>query len=232
MSVKGNESNMTDWTQSTVMGFDKESKGGNGDGIITEDEFIKAASEASGGQISEDTARNWFKDLHKASGSDEEGINFKRVPESKRNDIASFFERQGREISVTAKADNAINLPGAFEKMDEKGNGEVTKNEFRKYVSEKMPGGDLLGQADIDTMFKIFSGGDNEEGGNVITKDEFENTTVGDSGESFSELISRHVDELTYNPPSPEQKMIEAINQLIETLQQQQQSESTDEFKY
>lgn len=209
--------NMKVWDQAALESFDGED---GGVGVVTQQEFIKAM-ESYG--VPEDQAKIFFSGMKSAAGQkNEEGISFKKgLSDSEQNAIAKEFHKQATKLNAFQLKDNAINAPGAFEKIDTNGDGEINRQEFIEYVTEKMPGGDLIDREDAALYFDMLATikGDPEAGEKaVITKDEWE--TKDSKGKSVTDVLQETATQLVENPPTSEEKYMKAMEKMIETLEE------------
>lgn len=156
-----------DWNSEIVAEFDGKA-GTKADGKIDEDEFVAAASEASGGAVSEGEAKKWFAEM---TGFDGEGDNPKTVTTARLESkgMKGHFAEQLDDMNRKTIHGASFNNPEVFDKIDvEPKNGQISLVELKTYVKKEMPNGSKIPDAALDEWFKQVSGGD----GN-ISKDDF-----------------------------------------------------------
>jgi hypothetical protein len=219
-----------EWNQQDII--DHSIKNGDDNhGSVSEEEYIAAAIEMSEGQVTEDQARAWFNNTRNAAGqSNQEEITFSTIPADRKAAVAEEFNGQANAISLAKKSGMALTEPGVFEHIAGE-DGEISKEEWNKYVRNEMPGGDLIPQEQVDSMFNMLARPDQDGSTkDTITKEEF--LATADDGSKVIDKIQAHATNLSQSPPSETDKMLEALENLIKTLEQQQQTNGLNEFNY
>lgn len=210
-----------DWTQADIVKWDKSVANEDGvrDGELTEDEYVKYAEEVSGGKVAEDDARAYYRNMQEAAGMEEGSdnpINFEHLSRPEQIAVTEEFEHQARKLSAAERSETALDAPGTFDHIDTDGDGEINESEWGNYVRNDMPGGDLLSPEMIDDMFKVLANVPPGEPstGHTITKDEFNDTSEGNSF-SDVQMIQAATMDVVESPKSEMELMIEALEELI-----------------
>lgn len=149
------------WNGNMVASYDGVGSGNKKDNKITEQEFLKAVSEANGNELSDEQAKlalSWFNDM--AGG---EGEN-KSISVSELQSGA-FKEKFATQLEAAANAGITLKVPlshaNTFDIMS-KGKETVTKEQFKTFVRESVTNGEHISDEELDAWFEKAAAADGD----------------------------------------------------------------------
>jgi len=199
--------NDKDWSAESIMKFDDKN---NTDHLqkVTEDEFIKGAVEASSGQVTEEEARAYFKELT-ADQNVKPGEEPVLTKESLQG-LAGTLQGQVQEQNDQIMAENSLMAPEMYAKFDSNGDGNVTKDEFIVGMREKIVNGadsKKLNDSQLGQMYDVMDGdGDASKADGKLGKEVFE---------KHAPSLQDFLNKVANTPPTQEEKILRMFEKLM-----------------